>query len=303
MAAARTTLGSVRASSTKPTMPDGPDGVQPAATHPAPPAEHQQEADDEGQVGAGHGQQVGEAGRPEVVGQPGVQARVVAVDQRRHQRPLARRSVAPPTSRIDVTDRLGAPPPHVRVRSSSSGSPRAETTAASPGSSAGESRAVVRSVLPSRTSSHDEVAEHQHRRRQLVGRPAPGDADDVPAHQHPVAVPAGDHPRVGRRRGGRRSPPPARGRATRPGWSPPAPDGAPRRRARPRTPAAPRARSAPGRPADGGADQRRARRPAPRRTARRLPGQPARRRGHPPRPPPRAAAAAGRVLRGTRLTP
>ena len=125
IAAARTTLGSVRASSTNPTIADGPHGVQPAPAHPAPPAEHQQEADHEGQVGAGDGQQVGEPGGAEVVGQAGVQAGVVAVDQRRHQRPLARAVGGRPTSRIEVADRLGAPPPRVRSGEQLAGSPRA----------------------------------------------------------------------------------------------------------------------------------------------------------------------------------
>ena len=114
MAAARSTLGSVRASSTNPAMPEDPDGVEPAAAHPQPPGHHQQEAHHQGQVGAGDGQQVRQAGGAEVVREGRVEPAVVTVDQRGHQRPLlgrATRHRGPDRG----PQRTGGPPPHVRA--------------------------------------------------------------------------------------------------------------------------------------------------------------------------------------------
>ena len=111
IAAARSTLGSVRASSTNPTMPSAPTTQQPATAQPRPAGQHQQEPDHQGQVGAGDGQQVGETGRPEVVGERRVEAGVVAVDQRRHQRALVSGRCAT-ASRIEL--RTAAAPRHHR---------------------------------------------------------------------------------------------------------------------------------------------------------------------------------------------
>ena len=66
IAAARSTLGSVRASSTNPAMPTRADDVQPPPADPAQRAEHQQEADHQRQVGARHREQVGQPGGAEV---------------------------------------------------------------------------------------------------------------------------------------------------------------------------------------------------------------------------------------------
>ncbi len=83
--AARSTLGSGRASSTNPTTPTAPATTSPRARTPHRPREHQQRADDQRQVGARHGQQVGQTGSAEVGSRPLRQADVVTVDQRRHQ--------------------------------------------------------------------------------------------------------------------------------------------------------------------------------------------------------------------------
>ena len=90
IAAARTTLGSVRASSTNPATPSAPTSDQPARAHPGPAGEQQQAADHQRQVGARDGEQVGQPGGAERVDQLRGHAAVVAVDQRRHQRPGAR---------------------------------------------------------------------------------------------------------------------------------------------------------------------------------------------------------------------
>ncbi len=52
---------------------------------PDPPPEDDQEADDEREVGAAHRKQVGEPGRPEVVGDLGIESAVVTGDQRRDE--------------------------------------------------------------------------------------------------------------------------------------------------------------------------------------------------------------------------
>ena len=149
--------------------PRGPDGVQPAPAHPAPPRQDQQEPDHEGEVGAGDGQQVGEPGGAEVVG------RGRGRHRRRRRRPAPGRSPAGSAGGRRPTPgsspRTASAPRHqTSGPASSSGSPRAETTAASPGSSAGESRPVVRSVLPEPGIQPVAVGEHEHRRGQLVGR-------------------------------------------------------------------------------------------------------------------------------------
>ena len=87
IAAARSTLGSVRASSTKPTTPT-PDDAPATAAHAGPARQHEQEADHQGQVGAGDREQVRQPAGPEVVAATSGDSRlVVAVHQRRHQRP------------------------------------------------------------------------------------------------------------------------------------------------------------------------------------------------------------------------
>ncbi len=156
IAAARTTLGSVRASSTKPTIP-----TAPTAYSQRPRTPHH---------------------RASTSRKPTTRVRLVPDTASRWVSPVVRKSSASPGSRPSSSPSTSAgtsarwlggrsatdariesrtacdPRHHTSGPVSTSGSPRAETTAARPGSSAGESRAVVRSVLPNRTSSHERSA-------------------------------------------------------------------------------------------------------------------------------------------------
>ena len=162
IAAARSTLGSVRASSTKPTIPAAPTTPEPAAAHAGPPGEHEQEADDQRQVGARHRGQVGQAGGPEVLGQ------LRAASPRRRRRPAP--APAPPGSRAGARRRRGSRPAAPRSRASparagrrASGGPRGVAVAARSSSSAGASRPVNRTALAQRHPLPVGVAEDQHR--------------------------------------------------------------------------------------------------------------------------------------------
>ena len=191
------TLGSVRASSTKPDDPDRAHGVQPAAAHPAPAGQHEQEPDHQREVGARDGQQVRQAGGPEVLGELGVEPAVVAVDQRGHQRPLARRTV-----RDRVADRLAD---GARRRATTRparrppGDPRVPRPAPrSPGRRRRKQAGERGRVLPSSTSSQDGPASTSTGAPRSWTDPRAVTRSYVAAEQRPVAVPSLDQPRVGR---------------------------------------------------------------------------------------------------------
>ncbi len=94
--------------------PGSRDEHEPATAHPAPARQHEQEPDDQREVGAAHSSQMSQTGDAEVLLQSGVEGRVIPVDQRRHQRRLVGwpMSHGLPDRRAH---RSGAPPPHVRV--------------------------------------------------------------------------------------------------------------------------------------------------------------------------------------------
>ena len=81
----------------EPDDPGRPDDGQPATAHADPARHHEQEADDQGQVGARDRGQVRQPGGPEVGAQRLGHRGVVAVHQRRHQRTLALGGGAPRT--------------------------------------------------------------------------------------------------------------------------------------------------------------------------------------------------------------
>ena len=175
--------------------PDRADEVQPPTPHPAPPGHDQEEADDQGEVGAGHGGQVREPGRPEVLLQALRQRRIVAVDKRRHQRALLDR----PT-RHGVTDRLphrpSRPPPdvgtgdHVRVAGHDE----------DPGEVViiGRAQPTRRAHLGAQGYVEPgPAADHEHRRAEAPRGAAPGDRADVQPQHHPLVETALDRPRVG----------------------------------------------------------------------------------------------------------
>ena len=139
----------LRASSTNPTTPSTPTTTSPRARTPDPPRQHEQAADDQGQVGARDGEQMGQPGRPEGLGQLGRARR------RRHRRPVPGPACAP---HRDRTDR------RIDVRSASAprrsapgwltvtGGPRGLSTPARSRVRAGWSRPRVCTVVPRRTS-------------------------------------------------------------------------------------------------------------------------------------------------------
>ena len=195
IAAARTTLGSARAISTKPTMPTRRQHVEPAPAHPEPPPQDEQEPDHQGQVGAAHREQVGQPGRAEVVGEVGVEPAVVAHHQRRHQ--LACVGVPAGDRRADrAAHGRRSVPPHVRLGDhpglAGAGGParprRRPPAPAGPSSrpgAQGEPRPV-------------RVGQQHHRR---VERPRPAPPLDPWArgpHDLEVAEPPGDDAHVGR---------------------------------------------------------------------------------------------------------
>ena len=198
IAAARTTLGSVRASSTKPTMPSRADDVEPAAPDAAP----------AGQRPAGSPttrvRLVPETAsrwvRPVVrksSASSGVEPRVVAVDQRRHQRPLAGRPVGD-RRRGARPGRASAARHHdVRRRPTTSGGPRGARPRR-PGRRrrTGASRPVEPDPLPERDAAPSRRRQHQHRRREPCV-PAAGHRAHRRTEHHPVAEAALD-PAAGR---------------------------------------------------------------------------------------------------------
>ena len=195
IAAARTTLGSVRASSTKPTIPSDRQQVLPPPAHPAPAPDQHQEADHQREVGPRHGEQVGQPGGAEVRLHLLGNGVVVAGHQGRHQRGLG----AVPTGG-SVADRRAdhrrTAPPHRRHgrrrRLPQRGQHRGQVV-------------VVRRRQPGpqrdrAAQTHPSprvVADHQHRRPGLHPAPARLEQPQPPAQHHPVAVLAGDRTRVG----------------------------------------------------------------------------------------------------------
>ena len=112
IAAARTTLGSVRASSTNPAMPNAPTAYSQRPRTPTQRASSMQEPHHQREVGAGDREQVRQAGGPEVVREVGVDRRVVPVDQGRDQRALVRGAVLDRAAQRGA-DGVGPPPPGV----------------------------------------------------------------------------------------------------------------------------------------------------------------------------------------------
>ena len=168
----------------------GPDEAEPATPDAADAGDHQEEADDQRQVGAGHGRQVGQAGRAEVLGQLARHPGVVAVDQGRHQGGLGRRAVGD-----GVADRgpqrvggaPGGPRPRHPHRRTARRRERCDVAVVGGSEPAGEAHPLAHGhPLPL------VVAEDEH------GLVAPhGDP-----HQHPLPERSGDQPRVARDRAG-----------------------------------------------------------------------------------------------------
>ena len=257
--------------------------------------------DDQGQVGAGHRQQVGQPGRPEGLLQRRVDRGVVAVHQGRHQRALVGRPV-----RHRVAERL----PHRRGRrattapapaTSSGVAARPEQARPGRGRRPAPAGPCSRTVAPSGTVASRASPSTRTGAASSDGAAAPRDLAGAEPPHHLVAGQrrsrAGDRARVGGDRadhGDRR----ALGRpARRPGCAPPARPGAP-----PPPPAATRDEQQPGHgaaTADPAPPRPSRRRPRPRRrrrapTTRARTARQAARPRRPPRPRRRAAASAGR---------
>ena len=169
------------------------DDAEPPATDADPAGHDEQEADDQGQVGARDGRQVGEPGGAEVLDQPRRHSRVVAVDQGGHQCPLARGPMGHGVADRGA-QRLGRPPAvtgrrHALGWTARRHGGREVTGVLDRRQSTGEA-----DPLPHRQPLPVVAAEHQH------GLVSP----DRDPHQHPVTEPPGDPPRVGGDRAGQR---------------------------------------------------------------------------------------------------
>ena len=174
---------------------DGPDDHQPPRPHAGPPGEHQQAAHDQGQVGAGDGQQVGQPGGPEGLGEGGRHPGVVAVDQGRHQVarpdvvPVHRAADARPQRRRPAQERPG---PLQQLRWTAAAEHPREVVGAGLGQASRQ-----RHPRPEWQSGGAAIGDDQDGRPHPVPLAAPGDRDGADAVDDVVPEPAVPQDRVG----------------------------------------------------------------------------------------------------------